>query len=247
MLACSAACLLKKGFLPSKTLKNRWRARPQLKLMLFQQGSKPSKRGWATSFVRVNRSYNLFCTSDVGGCLRTQVMHLCAHHCPVLKDTSCFRESFWLPENNCKEKMNMVFGLPLSNPPVLGLISWGVGAVGELSCHHPEHGCAQLLGPSGAAGIPSPEAGFPLDCGGSSLLHQTRLRNVRGVRDTRSGPGIFPTALGPDLGSAVPNTEAHEVSWVACRGYTGYREESQMPVNGTCRASDISYRALSNA
>lgn len=100
--------------------------------------------------------------------------------------------------------------------------------------------CIWLLGSPPAAGISGPGTSFPLSHRDSSLLHQTCLWNVHGVRNTRPGLVISLTALGPDLGST-------KVNRVACCGYTGYCKESQMTANATCTASNISYRALSGA
>lgn len=69
---------------------------------------------------------------------------------------------------------------------------------------------------------------------------------MHGVQDTKSEPGIFLTALEPAFGSTRPSAAAHEARQAACWGHIEHSRASQMPANGTCRASNISCRALSN-
>lgn len=44
----------------------------------------------------------------------------------------------------------------------------------------------------------------------------------------------------------MPGAAAHEVRQATCWVRIEHSRESQMPANGTCRASSISYRSLSN-
>lgn len=69
---------------------------------------------------------------------------------------------------------------------------------------------------------------------------------MHGVWDTKSEPGIFLTALEPGL--AAPCLVLQHVRWgrQLCWEHIQHCRESQMLANGVCRASSMSYKALSN-
>lgn len=173
-----------------------------------------------------------------------------ARHCPVLKDTSCFRESFWLPENNCKEKNEHGIWAAFVQSSCLRPYQLRVGAqplppwdqlhlaagTTRRCWDHPE-----LLRPPAPRQVSHRLTERAPCC--SKFVCEMRV----GFRTLNRGQASQQLYGQPSAAPCLMLWHVKRIGGLAA-GYTGYhRGERQKPANGTCRASNVSYGALPNA